>query len=302
MTEPASTLTSSDLTSPAEAPVPAVERTDNGGVPLLKLFMAPSAAGLLAIVVLSLSAGLIAPYGEAEIDPVNALMPPSWKNLMGTDLFGRDVFSRVLFGGRLSLFIGCTSALIGGTIGVMTGVAAGYFGGPTDSVAMRCIDVLLAFPGTLLAIVIVAVLGPNLINLILAVGIASAPGYARLVRSHALSLRTAEYVTASRVTGCGPWTIIFRHVLPNLRNSVIVYATLDIATVILIAAGLGFLGLGTRPPTAEWGLMVADGRETLQIAWWVTAFPGLAILLTTLCIYSFGERLATFLDPKQSRA
>ena len=184
---------------------------------------------------------------------------------------------------------------------MLVGVAAGYFGGLTDSVSMRLIDVLLAFPGTLLAIVIVAVLGPSLINLILAVGIASAPGYARLVRSHALSLRSSEYVTAARVIGVRPWTIIFRHVLPNLRNSVIVYATLDIATVILIAAGLGFLGLGTRPPAAEWGLMVADGRETLQIAWWVTAFPGLAILLTTLCIYSFGERLAMFLDPKQSR-
>lgn len=295
MTDRTAEPAGSDLALAADAP----DRPRPVG--LLKLFMAPSAFGLLIIVLLAVFADFIAPYGEAEIDPANALMPPSWERPFGTDLFGRDVFSRVLYGGQLSLFIGCTAALIGGTIGVLVGVAAGFFGRLTDSIAMRFIDILLAFPGTLLAIVIVAVLGPNMMNLIIAVGIASAPGYARLVRSHALSLRSMEYVTASRVIGVRPWTIIFRHILPNLRNSVIVYATLDIATVILIAAGLGFLGLGARPPTAEWGLMVADGRETLQIAWWVTAFPGLAILLTTLCIYSFGERLATFLDPKQAR-
>jgi len=267
---------------------------------LIRMILHPGALCLAAIVLLSILAPYIAPYGEGEINPVNALMPPSWSNLMGTDLYGRDVFSRVLYGGRLSLMIGCLAAIIAITIGTIVGVAAGYFGGPTDMVAMRFIDILLAFPGTLLAIVIVAILGPNVFNLIIAVGIGSAPGYARLVRSQAQSLRTSEFVTAAQVLGVRPWVIIFRHILPNLRNSLIVYATLDIASIIMIAAGLGFLGLGARPPTAEWGLMVADGRETLRIAWWVTAFPGAAILLTTLSIYAFGERLAQYLDPKST--
>lgn len=284
--------------APAAAPdrVDAPVSGDRAG--LLQVLLMPSALGLIVIVTLAVFADFFAPYGMAEINPINALAPPSRDHLMGTDLFGRDVFSRVIYGGQLSLIIGFTAASIGTTIGVLMGVSAGYFRGVIDGVAMRVTDILLAFPSTLMAIVIVAVLGPSTINMILAVGIASSPGYARLVRSLALSLRHAEYVVAAQLTGCRPWTIIFRHVLPNLRNSVIVYATLDIATVILIAAGLGFLGLGTRPPTAEWGLMVADGRETLQIAWWVTFFPGLAILLTTFCIYSFGERLATVLDPK----
>ncbi len=265
---------------------------------LLPALLTPSALGLLVIVTLAVFADFFAPYGMAEINPADSLAPPSRDHLMGTDLFGRDVFSRVIYGGRLSLIIGFTAASIAAVLGVLMGVSAGYFRGVTDGVTMRIMDILLAFPSTLMAIVIVAVLGPSTINMILAVGIASSPGYARLVRSLALSLRHQEYVVAAQLTGCRPWTIIFRHVLPNLRNSVIVYATLDIATVILIAAGLGFLGLGTRPPAAEWGLMVADGRETLEIAWWVTFFPGLAILLTTFCIYSFGEQLATVLDPK----
>ncbi|WP_210483442.1 ABC transporter permease [Microvirga antarctica] len=266
-----------------------------------RLLLSPSAIALIIIVLLAAFAGVIAPYGEAQINPVAALEPPSFAHLMGTDTFGRDIFSRVLYGGRLSLMIGCSAAAIGATIGVLVGMAAGYFGGRIDSIAMRIIDVLLAFPGTLLAIVIVAVLGPNLLNLVLAVGIASVPGYARLVRSLSLSIRESDYVTAARATGVRSWTIIFRHVFPNLRNSVIVYATLNIATAILNAAGLGFLGLGSKPPTAEWGLMVADGRETLEIAWWITAFPGLSILVTTLVIYSFGETLTAALDPRQSR-
>lgn len=263
-----------------------------------RILISPSALGLILLVGMALGASLIAPYGPAAVDPINALLPPSTDHPMGTDLFGRDVFSRVLFGGQLSLTIGCTAALIAGTIGLTVGVVTGYFGGWVDTVAMRMMDVLLAFPGTLMAIVIVAVLGPSTFNLILAVGIASSPGYARLVRSLTLALRQSDYVVAAEITGVRPAAIIISHILPNLRNSVIVYATLDIATVILIAAGLGFLGLGTQPPTPEWGLMIADGRETLQIAWWVTFFPGLAILSMTLCIYSFGERLAEVLDAR----
>lgn len=263
-----------------------------------RLLLSPSTLGLLALVGLCLGADLFAAADPTRVDPVNALMPPSAEHLMGTDLFGRDMFSRVLHGGRLSLTIGCTAAAIAAAIGLTVGVATGYFGGWLDAVAMRMMDVLLAFPGTLMAIVIVAVLGPSTFNLILAVGVASSPGYARLARGLTLSLRHADYVLAAEITGVRSGAVILSHILPNLRNSVIVYATLDIATVILIAAGLGFLGLGTQPPTPEWGLMIADGRETLQIAWWVTFFPGLAILLMTLCIYSFGERLAELLDAR----
>jgi ABC-type dipeptide/oligopeptide/nickel transport system permease subunit len=266
-----------------------------------RLLLAPSAAALAAIVLLAAFAGVITPYGEAEIDPLRSLEAPSWEHPMGTDMFGRDMLTRVLYGARLSLAIGISSAAIGASLGLAIGLAAGYFGRWTDGVAMRIVDVLLAFPGTLLAMVIVAMLGANVVNLVLAVGISSVPGYARLVRSLTLSIREADYVVASRAIGCRPLWIIRRHVIPNLRNSVIVYATLNIATAILIAAGLGFLGLGSKPPTAEWGLMVADGRDTLEIAWWVTAFPGLAILVTTLAIYSFGEALSTALDPRGAR-
>lgn len=259
----------------------------------------PSAIGILLLVGIALFAGLLAPYEEAQIDPINALAPPSLEHLMGTDMFGRDVFSRVLYGTRLSLMIGFTAALIGAVIGVTIGIVAGYAGGVVDSAAMRVIDILLAFPGTLLAMVIVAVLGPSLINLVLAVGIASVPGYARLVRSLALQIRELDYVQAAQAGGAPAWYIIVRHVFPNLSSSVIVYGTLNIATAMLSAAGLGYLGLGSKPPTAEWGLMVADGRETLEIAWWVTTFPGLAILVTTLIVYSFGEALTVALDPKR---
>jgi peptide/nickel transport system permease protein len=268
--------------------------------PLARAFLSPSGIALVVIVLCAVFADRLTPYGEAQINPLRSLEPPSLEHPMGTDMFGRDMLTRVLFGARLSLTIGLASAAIGASIGLLVGLAAGYFGRWTDGVAMRVVDVLLAFPGTLLAMVIVAMLGPSVTNLILAVGIASVPGYARLVRSLALSIKQADYVLAARSIGCRAWWIVARHVYPNLRSSVVVYATLNIATAILTAAGLGFLGLGSKPPTSEWGLMVADGRDTLEIAWWVTAFPGLAILLTTLVIYTFGERLNAALDPKRT--
>lgn len=267
---------------------------------LLRNLLTPSGIALIVIILAAVFAPVIAPYGEAEIDPVNALDPPSWAHPMGTDMFGRDVFSRVIYGARLSLLIGLAAAAIGAVIGLAIGMAAGYFAGWVDRVSMSVIDVLLAFPGTLLAMVIVAMLGPSTTNLIFAVGIATVPGYARLVRSLTLSIKQADYVLAARSIGVHPLVIVKRHVYPNLRASVIVYATLSVATAILNAAGLGFLGLGSKPPTAEWGLMVADGRETLEIAWWVTTFPGLAILVTTLVIYSFGDALNNALDPKRA--
>lgn len=268
--------------------------------PVARALLSPSGVALVVIVLCAVFADRLTPYGEAEINPLRSLEPPSLDHPMGTDMFGRDMLTRVLHGARLSLTIGLSSAAIGAAIGLFVGMAAGYFGRWTDGIAMRVVDVLLAFPGTLLAMVIVAMLGPSVTNLVLAVGIASVPGYARLVRSLTLSIRQSDYVLAARSIGCRATWIVAKHVYPNLRASLIVYATLNIATAILTAAGLGFLGLGSKPPTAEWGLMVADGRDTLEIAWWVTAFPGLAILLTTLVIYTFGERLNAALDPKRT--
>lgn len=265
----------------------------------VKLLTRPSAIIMVAIVLAAVFASRLTPYGEADINPLRSLEPPSWDHPMGTDMFGRDILTRVLYGARLSLTIGLAASGIGAIIGLVVGIAAGYFGRWTDSIAMRIIDVLLAFPGTLLAMVIVAMLGASVTNLILAVGISAVPGFARLVRSQTLSIREADYVLAARSIGCRPLWIIAHHIFPNLRASLIVYATLNVATSILVAAGLGFLGLGSKPPTAEWGLMVADGRETLEIAWWVTAFPGLAILVTTLVIYTFGEALNTALEPRR---
>jgi len=267
---------------------------------MLGNLLAPSVAALALIVLAAALAPVIAPYGEAEIDPVNALDPPSWAHPMGTDMFGRDVFSRVLYGARLSLLIGIAAASLGAVIGLTIGMTAGYFGRWVDRIAMGCVDILLAFPGTLLAMVIVAMLGPSTVNLILAVGIATVPGYARLVRSMTLSIRQADFVLAARSIGVHPLVVMVRHVYPNLRASVVVYATLSVASAILNAAGLGFLGLGSKPPTAEWGLMVADGRELLEVAWWISTFPGLAILVTTLVIYSFGDSLNKALDPKRA--
>lgn len=281
------------------APAPVERRPLN---PYLRALLSPAGLALAAIILLAAFGPMLSPYEEGQINPISALEPPSLANLMGTDMFGRDIFTRVLYGARLSLLIGIAAALIGAVIGLAVGMAAGYFGSWIDRVTMSVVDVLLAFPGTLLALVIVAMLGPSITNLILAVGIATVPGYARLVRSMTLSIRQSDYVLAARSIGVRPVVIMLRHVYPNLRGSVIVYATLSVATAILNAAGLGFLGLGSKPPTAEWGLMVADGRETLEIAWWITAFPGLAILLTTLVIYAFGDALNAALDPKkQSR-
>jgi peptide/nickel transport system permease protein len=278
---------------------PAAEPRGQGAARLLRGLAAPATLALAAIVLAAALAPLIAPYGEAEIDPVNALDPPSFAHPMGTDMFGRDVASRVLYGARLSLLIGIAAAGLGAVLGLAVGMTAGYFGRWIDRVAMGVIDTLLAFPGTLLAMVIVAMLGPSTVNLILAVGIATVPGYARLVRSMTLSIRQADFVLAARSIGVHPLVVMARHVFPNLRASLVVYATLSVATAILNAAGLGFLGLGSRPPTAEWGLMVADGRELLEVAWWISTFPGLAILVTTLAIYGFGDALNKALDPKR---
>lgn len=254
-------------------------------------------AMIIILIVIALFAPLIAPY-----DPIAAsrdnMEPPSFKHLMGTDNFGRDLFSRVIFGTRLSIRIGAMSVAIGASIGVVIGLIGGYYGGRIDALLGVFIDTMLAFPGILLASAIVAVLGLGLTNVMIAVGIAAVPSYSRLTRGCVLSAREQVYVESARVVGCSDLRIMFRHILPNVVAPVIVLGTLRLASAILSAAGLSFLGLGTQAPTPEWGLMVSGGRRFLRSAWWVSTFPGLAIMVAVMSINLFGDGLRDATDPR----
>lgn len=259
---------------------------------------ATGAAVLLLLVLAAVFAPYLTPFEYDKIAPTAAYEAPSREHLMGTDKFGRDVFTRVLFGGRISLTVGLIATAIGGVVGVLLGMTAGYFGGLVDEATMRVLDMMLAFPGILLAMGIVAMLGPSLRNLMIAVGIGYIAGFARLMRGNVLAARRFDYVLAAEALGGRSWTILRRHILPNIAAPLIVYATLSVAAAILTAAGLSFLGLGAQPPSPEWGIMLSDGRETLNRAWWVSLFPGLAILITTLSINFVGDGLRVALDPR----
>jgi peptide/nickel transport system permease protein len=258
-------------------------------------------AGLVALVLLILvtsAAPLLTSHSYARIAPLKAFHPPSAQHPFGNDRFGRDVMARVLYGGRLSLQVGLIATTVGAGIGVPVGLLAGGLGGLTDNVLMRVIDVMLSFPGLLLAIGIVAVLGTSLTNLMIAVGIGSVPGFARVVRGSVLAAREYEYVMAARAVGCGEVATMFRHILPNVMAPIIVLATLNVASAILAGSTLNFLGMGAKPPAPEWGLMLADGRDTLTRAWWVSVFPGLAIMIATMSINFVGDGLRQALDPR----
>jgi peptide/nickel transport system permease protein len=253
---------------------------------------------LLLIVVIALAAPLIAPYDPIKSNQRLSLTPPSPEHLMGTDRFGRDIFSRVIWAGQTSLPIGLVSVVIGLVFGVSLGLLAGYYGGWFDSVSMRFVDLLLAFPGILLALAIIAILGGSLTNLMIAVGIASIPDYVRITRGSVLSMKQREFVLAARVVGARGPSIMWRHILPNTVAPLIVLATLGTAAAIITGAALSFLGLGVKPPTPEWGNMLAEGREFLQRAPWVAFFPGVAIMLTVLAINLLGDGLRDTLDPR----
>ncbi len=259
---------------------------------------AVGAVVLLLLVLAAILAPSLTPFEYDKIAPTAAYEGPSRDHLMGTDKFGRDVFTRVLYGGRISLTVGLIATIIGGGVGVLLGMTAGYFGGLVDEATMRILDMMLAFPGILLAMGIVAMLGPSLQNLMIAVGIGYIAGFARLMRGNVLAARKFDYVLAAESLGGRSWTIMRRHILPNIAAPLIVYATLSVASAILTAAGLSFLGLGAQPPSPEWGIMLSDGRETLNRAWWVSLFPGLAILATTLSINFVGDGLRVALDPR----
>lgn len=262
---------------------------------------APTVCGMV-IVALFVVAALCAPLLTAH-DPIKqnlreALLPPSGAHLLGTDEFGRDIFARLLYGSRISLKVGLISVGIAGGIGVTLGLLAGYFDGIVDTIISRIIEFMLAFPGILLALSIVTVMGPGLSNVIVAVGVSGIPGYVRVARAATLSLRTTEYVVASHALGARTARTIFRHILPGVLPSVIVLATLGIAGAILSAASLSFLGLGAQPPTPEWGAMLATGRKFMRQAWWVATFPGGAIMLLVLGVNLLGDGLREVLDPK----
>jgi peptide/nickel transport system permease protein len=258
-------------------------------------------AGLVTLVVLALAAALapLLPLPDPiQIDPTHALYSPGTPYLFGSDQYGRDVLSRVVYGGRISLVVGPIAVGIALVPGVFVGLLAGYYGSWVDVVLMRVVDVMLAFPGILLALGIVAVLGPSLTSLMIAVGVSSIPTYARLTRASVLSARENLYVDAARVVGASDASILVRHILPNVVAPVIIVGTLGVGAAILVAATLSFLGLGSQPPTAEWGRMLSEGRQYLREQWWIATFPGLSIMLTVLALNLLGDGLRDALDPR----
>ena len=251
-----------------------------------------------ALAAVALFQSMLAPVSPIRIDVAHALSAPGAGHPMGTDQYGRDTYSRVVHGSGISLTVGFISVGIAASIGTAVGLLAGYHGGPVDAFLMRVVDVMLAFPGILLALGIVSVLGPSLRNLMIAVGISGIPLYARLVRGSVLVAKQQLYVDAARVTGVPVPLILARHILPNVVAPVIVAGTLGMGTAILAAAALSFIGLGSQPPAPEWGRMLSEGRDYLRDAWWISTFPGLAIMLTVLGVNMLGDGLRDVLDPR----
>lgn len=258
-------------------------------------------AGLVIIILLilvALFADFIAPYGFDDQNLKDRLQGPGPKYLLGADAFGRDILSRIIYGSRISLQVGFIAVGIAVIIGGSLGAIAGYYGGKLDNFVMRAMDILLAIPSILLAISIVAALGPGLKNVMIAVGIGSIPSYARIVRASVLSIRDQEFIEAARAVGANDFRIITKHILPNSMAPIIVQATLGVAGAILSAAGLSFIGLGIQPPTPEWGAMLSSGREYIRDHWHVTTFPGLAIMITIFALNLLGDGLRDALDPR----
>lgn len=255
---------------------------------------------LVIIVLLAIFADQIANYDQVVIKQnlKMRLKPPSAQHWLGTDEFGRDIFARLIHGARVSLKVGLIAVGIAIVVGGFLGAIAGYYGDKLDNVIMRVMDIFLAVPSILLAIAIVSALGPNLLNLMIAVSISSIPRYARIVRASVLSIRDQEFVEAVRAIGAGDARIIFRHIIPNSLAPVIVQGTLGVANAILSTAGLSFIGLGIQPPAPEWGSMLSGGRQYLRYAWWVTTFPGVAIMITILSLNLLGDGLRDALDPR----
>ncbi|NOX61050.1 MAG: ABC transporter permease [Chloroflexi bacterium] len=241
---------------------------------------------------------LLAPYDPLEQDTANRLAPPSREHWMGLDSYGRDMLSRIIYGSRVSLLVGIVSVIIGGVIGALMGLMGGYLGGKTENVLMRAADILMAFPSLIMGLMVLAVLGGGLFNMILAIGIVLAPTFARVAHSSTLSVKQNEYVEAARSIGASNFRIARLHVLPNIVSELVVLASIWIASAIRVEANLSFIGLGVSPPTPAWGSMIRDGTKYLFQAPWVSLFPGLAILITVLAFNLLGDGLRDVLDPK----
>ncbi len=261
---------------------------------------------LLIVLVIIASAAFapwVAPDDPLAVDIRHRLAPPAWmdggspQHLLGTDQIGRDLLSRVIYGGRVSLVIGVAAVLISASAGVLLGLGGGYFGSRPDAVIMTLVNVMLSFPFVLLALAVVAVLGPSQTNMIVVLGVAGWPFYTRVVRAETLALREREFVTAGRALGMSHLRIMFGQILPNLASLIVVIATLQVAQVIILESFLSFLGLGVQPPTPAWGNMLGEGRVYMLNSWWIAAFPGLAIFITTLAINLLGNALRDWLDP-----
>jgi peptide/nickel transport system permease protein len=256
---------------------------------------------LVAIVLAALFAHVLTPYDPIGRDAKSRLQAPSLEHPFGTDALGRDILGRILYGGRVSLQVGFVSVLLSTLVGVPLGLIAGYVGGRTDNLIMRLMDVILAFPGLILAIWLVSILGASMDKMIIAISVFSVPTYARMTRGITLSAREMEYVVAARSMGARAGRILLAHVLPSVVGPLIVLTTLSISGAIVTGASLSFLGLGVRPPTPEWGAMLSDGRGYMRNAWWMSVFPGLAITLVVLAANVLGDGLRDALDPKTRR-
>lgn len=260
---------------------------------------AAASAFVLLLILLALAAPIIAPYDPLAAEMKNAYLPPSPEHLFGTDKLGRDCFSRILYGAGYSLSSVLTLVAVIFTFGTSLGVAAGYFGGKTDAVIMRISDMMISFPGMILAIAIAGILGGSLVNAIIALTIVSWTKYARLARSMVLKIKERDFVEAAVVNGGKPLHILWRHIVPNILPLMVITAASDIGAMMMELAGLSFLGFGSQPPAPEWGLMLNEGRQQLQTAPWLMVFPGLAIFITVVAFNLWGDALRDVLDPRQ---
>ena len=264
-----------------------------------------SALVVLAMVIAAIFAPWIVPHDPSFQNFIVSLQPPvwqdggTWSHPLGTDNLGRDIYSRLIYGARLSLTIALFAILLAGTIGIALGLLAGYLGGIADSLIMRVVDAFLAMPFILMALAIVAALGPSTFNIIVIMAVTNWPRYARLVRGEVLSLKQTDFVLLARVAGLPAWKIAVKHILPNISNSILVLATLDIGRVIILESSLSFLGVGIQPPDVSWGLMLSDGRSYMGVAWWLTVMGGVAILISVLCVNVLGDWLRDRFDPRQ---
>ncbi|CAH2031198.1 oligopeptide ABC transporter permease [Trichlorobacter ammonificans] len=255
---------------------------------------------VLLLFLISLCAPLLAPYDPNEINAWQVLSPPSWSHWFGTDELGRDVFSRVLFGARISLKVGLVAIGIAVLLGSLVGLVAGYYGGWVDTILMRLVDIMLCFPAFFLILAIITFLEPSIWYIMAVIGLTGWMGVARLVRAETLAIREMDYIMAARCSGASDARIILRHILPNALSPVLVAATLGVAGAILTESALSFLGIGVQPPTASWGNILTSGKDYIEFAWWLSLFPGLAILLTVLAYNLLGEGIRDALDPRTS--